>query len=194
MIEQLNYTLFHLINQYAGVNPVVDTLAILAAKYMPLIVVVGMIFLWIKNGKRTRDIVLYGFYAAILGLILNYLIGFVYFHPRPFMIPTGTLLFPYSADSSFPSDHSTLIFSMALLLTFFKETRIAGLIFLVLGLIGGFARVFSGLHFPFDILGSIPVALISAIIIYEIRNVFKPINDFIKGLYAKITALTIKKG
>jgi undecaprenyl-diphosphatase len=193
MIEQLNYTLFHLINQYAGVNPLVDTLAILAAKYMPLVVIVGMVVLWIKNGKRTRDIVLYGFYAAILGLLINYLIGFIYFHPRPFMVPTGTLLFPYSADSSFPSDHSTLIFSMAMILAYFKETRIAGLVFLVLGLIGGFARVFCGVHFPLDILGSLVVAAVCAVIIYQLRDVFTPLNEFIKGLYAKITGLT-KKG
>jgi undecaprenyl-diphosphatase len=193
MIEQLNYTLFHLINQYAGVNPLVDTLAKLAAKYMPLVVIVGMVVLWIKNGKRTRDIVLYGFYAAILGLLINYLIGFIYFHPRPFMVPTGTLLFPYSADSSFPSDHSTLIFSMAMILAYFKETRIAGLVFLVLGLIGGFARVFCGVHFPLDILGSLVVAAVCAVIIYQLRDVFTPLNEFIKGLYAKITGLT-KKG
>jgi len=194
MIEQINYTLFHLINQYAGLNPLLDTAAIFAAKYMPIVVIVGMVALWIKNGKRTRDIVLYGFYAAILGLLINYLIGFIYFHPRPFMVPIGTLLFPYPADSSFPSDHSTLIFSMAMMLAYFKETRIAGIIFLVLGFIGGFTRVFCGVHFPFDILGALPVALISVIIIYELRNKFTPLNEFIKGLYTKITGLIIKKG
>jgi undecaprenyl-diphosphatase len=192
MIEQLNYTLFHLINQYAGINPLVDTLAILTAKYMPIVVIVGMLMLWIKNGKRTRDIVLYGFYAAILGLLINYLIGFIYLHPRPFMVPIGTLLFPYPADSSFPSDHSTLIFSMAMMLIYFKETRIAGLIFLLLGFIGGFARVFCGVHFPFDILGALPAALISSIAVYELRNRFNPLNEFIKRLYTKITGLIVK--
>lgn len=189
MIEQLNFTLFHLINQYAGLNPLLDAVAVLTAKYMPLVVVIGMVILWIRNGKQTRDIVLYGFYAAIIGLLISYLIGLIYYHPRPFMIPTGTLLFSYPGDSSFPSDHSTIIFSIALMLSYFKETRIAGLIFLVLGVIGGIARVFSGVHFPLDIVGSLIVSLVSIIIILQLRNYLNPLNNMIKGVYEKITGI-----
>ena len=81
MIEQLNFAVFHLINQYAGMNQFLDTFMVLIAKYMPLLVVVGMIILWMFKGRKTRDIILYGFYAALIGLIINYLIGFVYYHP-----------------------------------------------------------------------------------------------------------------
>ena len=190
MIEQLNFTLFHLINQYAGINSVLDTAAVIAAKYMPLFVVVGMVILWIQNGKHTRDIVLYGFYAAIIGLLINYLIGLVYYHPRPFMIPTGTLLFSYPGDSSFPSDHSTIIFSMALMLIYFKETRIAGLIFLLLGVLGGIARVFAGVHFPLDIVGSLIVSVVSIMIILQLRNVLNPLNNLIKMVYDKIPGIS----
>jgi len=190
MIEQLNFTLFHLINQYAGINSVIDTAAVIAAKYMPLFVVVGMVILWIQNGKHTRDIVLYGFYAAIIGLLINYLIGLVYYHPRPFMIPTGTLLFSYPGDSSFPSDHSTIIFSMALMLIYFKETRIAGLIFLLLGVLGGIARVFAGVHFPLDIVGSLIVSVVSIMIILQLRNVLNPLNNLIKMVYDKIPGIS----
>ncbi|MTK64636.1 MAG: undecaprenyl-diphosphatase [Methanobacterium sp.] len=186
MIEQLNFALFHLINQYAGMSPAFDTLIVVLAKYMPLLVVVGMIVLWIFKDRKARDILLYGFYAAIIGLLINYLIGFVYYHPRPFVIPTGTLLFSYPADSSFPSDHSTIIFSMAIMLMYFKETRVAGLIFLVMGIIGGTARVFSGVHFPLDIAGSLLVSVISVFIILQLRNQLNPINNFIMTIYGKI--------
>ena len=42
MIEQLNFALFHLINQYAGLNPVFDSLAIFAAKYMPVVIILAL--------------------------------------------------------------------------------------------------------------------------------------------------------
>ena len=186
MIEQLNMSLFHLINQYAGLNPFIDTLAIFAAKYMPLIIVLGLIYLWIKRGDKTKDIVLYGVYAAVIGLLINYIIGLVYFHPRPFMIPTGTLLFSYPGDSSFPSDHTTLMLSLTFMLTYFRETRKMGLLFVVLGLIGGFARVFCGVHFPMDILGSVVVSLIITAVIFKFRNRLTHINKLFKGFYSKV--------
>jgi undecaprenyl-diphosphatase len=186
MIEQLNIALFHLINQYAGINPFFDTLAVFAAEYMPVVVILALIYLWIRKGDSTRDILLYGLYAAITGLIINYLIGLVYFHPRPSMLNLGTQLFPYPMDSSFPSDHTTLMVSIALMLIYFKETRIYGAIILILGLIGGFARVFSGIHFPFDIFGSVIVAIISTILIFYFKERFNPLNNVIKQIYSKL--------
>jgi undecaprenyl-diphosphatase len=179
MIEQLNMAWFHLINQYAGINPFVDIIAILAARYMPIIFVVVSIYLWIKKGTATKNIILYSAYAAIFGLIINYIVGLFYFHPRPFMIPVGTTLFPYPAETSFPSDHATFMLSIALMMIYFKETRKFGIILVILGLIGGFARVFSGVHFPFDIIGSVVVAVIVSLAIYYLKDRFTPLNKLI---------------
>jgi len=189
MIEQLNLALFHLINQYAGLNPVIDTLAIFAAEYMPVVVILALAILWIAKGNNTRDVILYGVYAAIIGLVINYIIGLVYFHPRPFMIGLGTQLFQYPAETSFPSDHTTFMVSIALMFLYFKETRVYGVILLILGLIGGFARVFSGVHFPLDILGSIMVSIISTLIIFQFKDRFNPLNMLIKEIYLKITGI-----
>jgi len=189
MIEQLNLALFHLINQYAGLNPVIDTLAIFAAEYMPIVVILALAILWIAKGNNTRDVILYGVYAAIIGLVINYIIGLVYFHPRPFMIGLGTQLFQYPAETSFPSDHTTFMVSIALMFLYFKETRVYGVILLILGLIGGFARVFSGVHFPLDILGSIMVSIISTLIIFQFKDRFNPLNMLIKEIYLKITGI-----
>ena len=194
MIEQLNFAMFHLINQYAGINPFLDASMVLIAKYMPLLVVLGMLILWVSRGRKSRDIVLYGFYAAIIGLIINYLIGFVYYHPRPFVIPTGTLLFSYPADSSFPSDHSTIIFAMALMLVYFKRTRLPGFLFLVLGIIGGTARVFAGVHFPLDIVGSLLVSLVSVFLVLKLRTRLDPLNDFVNKVYNKIPMVNNRGG
>jgi undecaprenyl-diphosphatase len=194
MIEQLNFTIFHLINQYAGLNPLTDSIGVILANYMPLVIILGLAYIWIRKEKKTRDIVLYAVYAAIIGLILNIIIGMIYFHPRPFMIPTGTLLFPFAPETSFPSDHTTLMVSLSLMLIYFKETRIYGIIFLILGFIGGIARIFSGVHFPLDILGSFVVSVIVTLFIYRFRDLFKPINDLITESYTKFMGKILKNG
>jgi len=187
MIEQLNIALFQLINQYAGINPIFDSITVFAAEYMPVVVILFMLYLWIRKGDNKHDILLYSVYAGITGLIINYLIGLVYFHPRPSMLHLGTQLFQYPTDSSFPSDHTTLMVSIALMLIYFRETRIYGIIILILGLIGGFARVFSGIHFPFDIFGSVIVAIISSVLIFHFKERFNSLNNLIKQIYSKIT-------
>ncbi|MEN6290643.1 MAG: undecaprenyl-diphosphatase [Methanobacterium sp.] len=192
MIEQLNMALFHMINQYAGLNPFADTMAILAAKYMPLIFVIVLIYLWIKKGTATKNIVLYSAYGGILGLFINYIIGLLYFHPRPFMLHAGTLLFPYSADSSFPSDHTTLMLSIALMLIYFKETKKIGIILAILGVIGGLSRVFAGVHFPLDIIGSLIVSIIISVVVYHFKGRFAPLNKYLINIY-HISMSKIKK-
>lgn len=187
MIEQFNIELFNFINQYAGVNPLIDTFAVFVAQYMPIVLTLGLIYLWIVKKKVTRNIILYAVYAAIIGLAINVIIGMFYYHPRPFMIPIGTQLFPYPAESSFPSDHTTMMASLSLMLIYFKETRNIGALFLALGLIGGFARIFSGVHFPLDILGSVVVSLFSTLLIYSIKDRLEFLNNFIQNIYHKLT-------
>jgi undecaprenyl-diphosphatase len=186
MIEHINVALFHLINQYAGMNPFVDTFVVLIAKYMPIIFVIVLLYIWIRKDNRYKDIALYSIYAAILGIVINYVIGLFYYHPRPFMVPVGTLLFSYPADSSFPSDHTTLLLSIAFVMTYFKETRKLGVVLIIVGLIEGIARVFAGLHFPFDILGSIVVAIIVSLVIYYFKDNLDPLNQIIRRIYSKI--------
>lgn len=186
MIEQLNIALFNFINQYAGVNPLIDTLAVFTAQYMPIVLIIGLSYLWIVKNKSTRNIILYAVYAAIIGLAINMIIGMIYFHPRPFMIPIGTQLFHYPAESSFPSDHTTMMVSLSLMLIYFKETRKIGAVFLALGLIGGFARIFSGVHFPLDILGSIVVSIFSTFLIFKMKERLNPLNSAIQNIYLKV--------
>lgn len=183
MIEQINRALFTLINQYAGLNPFIDGIAIIAAQYLPLIFIIWLVYLWIKKGDKHKNIVLYSIYAAVIGLIINFAIMHLYFHPKPFMVPVGTLLISVPAGNSFPSDYVTFMLSVALMMTYFKETMKAGMILIILGLIGGFAGVFCGVSFPFDIFGSAGVAIISTIIIYHFREKFVSLNQIFRLIY-----------
>jgi len=102
------------------------------------------------------------------------------------MVGIGTLLVPHAPETSFPSDHTTFMLSIAIMLIYFKNSRAQGITFLVLSLIGGISRVFCGLHFPLDIIGSIIIALLSSFLIYCIRQNLNPLNSFIISIFQKI--------
>jgi len=175
MIPDSNLTLFHLINSLAGRNHLLDTTMIFAAQDIIYFFCVYLVYLWFVKSKYRQEVLFAG-YAALLGLGINFFITLFYFHPRPFMIPTGLLLIAHLPETSFPSDHATLMFAISLMFLTFRELRGTGVIFFVLSFISGLARVYSGLHFPFDIAGSLFVALFSMGLLLTLKRYLIPVN------------------
>ncbi|MDA8164804.1 MAG: phosphatase PAP2 family protein [Desulfobacteraceae bacterium] len=63
---------------------------------------------------------------------------------------------------------------------------------LVLALLTGWGRVYSGLHFPFDIFGSVAVAAISAFLVVAFQPLLVPLNRKLVDLQNALR-LRIKK-
>lgn len=185
MFNQLNVGIFNFINQLAGRNIILDNIGIMLAKYLPFVFILILLYLWFKDIEY-KKIVLYSTYSAILGILLNFLITLFYFHPRPFMEHIGTLLINHIPDSSFPSDHTTFMLSIAFMFLYFKKTRNLGIVLSLLGILGGIARIFSGIHFPFDIFGSFIVAVIVSYAIFLSRTELHKINKLILNTYFKV--------
>lgn len=184
-VNQININIFNSINSFAGSNTVLDKIGIFTAEYLPLIFILVLIFLWFRN-KEYKISVLYCVYSTILGLSLNFLITLLYFHPRPFMDKFGVLLTKHAPETSFPSDHTTFMLSIAFMFLYFKKTRTIGIILSMIALVGGISRVFIGVHYPFDIFGSIVVALISSYIIFISKEKLQKFNNLIINLYYKV--------
>ncbi|MCX9011973.1 MAG: undecaprenyl-diphosphatase [Candidatus Methanoperedens sp.] len=176
MMTNLNLALFHIINELAGKNYILDTAAIFAAEYLIYVFSIYLVFLWFMRSKYRQE-VLFAVYASLLGLGMNFIIALFYFHPRPFMISAGTLLIAHAPETSFPSDHATLMFAISLMLLTFRDLRRAGAILFLLSFIGGLARVYTGLHFPMDIAGSLFVALFSTGLLLFLKRYLVPINS-----------------
>lgn len=197
MLEELNYSLFSSINKFAGYNPIFDTTAELIAEYLPFLFILVMLYYWFfKKDDTFRINLLSVGWSTLLALLVNFLITLFYFHPRPFMIHMGKLLIPHGTETSFPSDHATFMFSIAFAFIIHDEFRIIGIVFSLFALIGGMARVFLGVHFPFDIAGSMGVSLISSIIIYALKDLILPMNkrlvEFYKNLLSRLDPKYLK--
>ncbi len=102
------------------------------------------------------------------------------------MVPTGVLLIAHAPETSFPSDHTTLMFAMSLMLLTFKDLRSKGMILFVLSLIGGLARVYTGLHFPMDIIGSLFVAQVSTGLLLALKQYLIPVNCVLVAYFENI--------
>ncbi len=185
----MNKEIFLFINSFAGKNHILDLIMISAAKSIPYIFILALFYLWFSKRKNET---LFAGYASILGIIINDIIRHIYFHPRPFMEHLGTMLIQHKASSSFPSNHTTFTMSIALMLLTFKSTRILGIVLTILALWCGIARIYVGVHWPFDILGSITVSIIAVIIIVLLKNPLQKLNNFIINIWNKILRIENK--
>jgi undecaprenyl-diphosphatase len=171
MISDLNVYLFGLINGTAGKDPVLDGAMIFIAGYLVFVIPVFLIYLWFKGSKtdENKKEALFVLVSVLTSLAIAWGTTLIYFHPRPFMIGLGTELVPHAPETSFPSDHATAMFSVAFSLIFLKEYK-KGVVFFILSLLVGLARIFCGIHFPFDIIGSVFVSLAGAGIVFTARE------------------------
>jgi len=189
-LTTLNQKIFLNINSYVGENHTIDFLMVTIAEYMPYIFIGLLFYLWFNNRKNEA---LYSGYATLLGVGINLLIGVFYFHPRPFMDSMGVALLSHKPENSFPSDHTTFVVSIALILLSFKSTRILGMVATIFALWSGVARVYCGVHYPFDIIGSIIVSIIAVVVITILKDRLIVLNSFIISIWNRIFHINCQK-
>lgn len=110
--------------------------------------------------KKTRKAGIY----ALVSLLLTFLIGNIALkhlvaRVRPYDAIAGLhSLVPSLSDYSFPSAHTSISFSVALIYyhCFSKKT---GILFLILAALIALSRLYVGVHYPTDILGGFVLAL-----------------------------------
>jgi len=139
-VEELNRSLFLMINASADPAPGALLLAMIVAKWLMYGVPLLLAALWLWGARTTRSTTLAAVLGIVIALLCNLLIGLVWMHPRPFMIGLGHNFLPHAAESSFPSDHAVVFFALGL--AFIGGTlRKAGVLLVLLGLAVGWACI-----------------------------------------------------
>lgn len=137
--------------------------ATVAADYVIFLVPLALIAMWCWGGRVQRECALKICLVALVALGINQLLALGYPHPRPAQMGIGHTFIAHAADSSFPSDHATVFAAMAFTLLFASPKWMAGWIFLILGVIVAWARIYLGVHFPIDMLGAVAVVMVAYI-------------------------------
>lgn len=173
-LEHANQALFLVINAPAHPDTFMIGLATVFAQYaIWLLPALGLLAGW-RGTRQVRRVWILATVAAVIGLLVNLAIGQVWPHPRPFMIGVGFTHIAHAPDASFPSDHLTVLWSAAFALLWNPMGRRAGAMLALLGLPMAWGRIYLGVHFPFDMAGSLLVGMSAAWAAYGVAALYMP--------------------
>jgi undecaprenyl-diphosphatase len=169
----MNDALLRAINGLAG-NRVLDPVMRIAATdliFVALATVVVLCVLRLRAGDwhpvaRTAA-------ALLLTFGLGVLAGAVHAERRPFETHSLHIVVTHAPGQSFPSDHATAAFGVALATLVFLS-RSWGLLLTFVAMMIGFSRIYDGVHYPSDILGGAVVAVLGVAVAIVLAQPRRP--------------------
>jgi undecaprenyl-diphosphatase len=196
MLEQYNQHLFSYINAPAVLSGSQLLVATTIAERLIWLIPAGLILLWLLGSAGNRQAAIKASLAAGCALLVNQGLALIWFHPRPFMIGVGHTFLNHVPDSSFPSDHVTLMLSSGLALITSRSTTARGIGWTLVVLTPGvaWARIFLGVHYPFDMLGALAVAAVVTMLVntragrVSCRHVTTVAETVYRRLFGKLIA------
>jgi len=135
-----------------------------------------------RNGRH--GVAAAGF-SALLALGVAHVIDSLWDRPRPYEMHPGDahLLIAPSPDPSFPSDHPTAAYALAIAILL--RHRKAGMVALTLATVIAVSRVALGTHYPTDLIGGAALGGLAALTlrIAPVREPLHKLADWAGALY-----------
>ena len=179
MIELMNFDnqITTAINSLAGRYVALDFATIVFAKYVIFLLVLSIAVSWFARTDRAtwRFRAISCGLAVIAGLVLNQGILLFLSRVRPYNLSVTHLIVEKSTDPSYPSDHATVAFAIALMLILLRD-RFA-VPYLILAACVALARVFVGVHFFSDVAGGAMTALIGTVVVRKLYKSNSRLNN-----------------
>lgn len=165
-----NRHLFELLNAAPGLDGLHLGCARFLAEWVIYLIPLSMAVSWLRGASPTRRELLRILAAVMVSLTAAQVVAHLWPQARPFALHLGTQYLTHSMDPGMPSDHVTVIWTIALWALTSERFGLWGFPLLALGLVVGWSRVYLGVHFPFDILAAFPVALCGVVIVRTLRR------------------------
>lgn len=181
----MEWSILHALNEFllrhdAVEDPLVLYINLSEALFAATLAVVFAL----AHGSRWREwrrAALAAALSAGLALAAGAIVSGIVDRPRPFVADPGRLhLFvSHSADASFPSDHATAAFAIAVAILLRK--RAWGIAVLVLAAILSVGRVAVGVHYPSDVLAGAVLGAAAALALWApaLRGRVDALSDFL---------------
>jgi undecaprenyl-diphosphatase len=146
-----------------------------------------------RNGRH--GVAAAGF-SALLALGVAQVIGSLWDRPRPSEAHPADahLLLAPSPDPSFPSDHATAAYAIAVAILL--RYRKGGVLALILATLVAVSRVALGTHYPTDVLGGAALGTLAALLLWSppIRRPLHRLADQTGALYDRATGSLRRQG
>ncbi len=168
--------MFEWIQSVTG-NPILDGIMEVAAVYLIYVIPLALIGLWLARWKRPAVVL---FLATLLAIIASYGLGELYAHDPPHLQGYEVLL-ENEPENAFPSNHAAAIFGFAFGAIYTGFRRFSAIALLVAVLLG-VARIYTGLHFPIDIAGGVLAGAIGVLVVSLARSYVDRVADIAVSL------------
>lgn len=174
-----NLQLFELINAGPGIGAAPLAVARFLATQTNMLVLLVLAFVWVRGAHSARRELLEMLLAYAIASALAMALLHLWPQPRPAALHLGAQYLEHAATPGLPSHHVVFLWSLGLSALGTRRLAVLALPLLAAGLLVGWSRVFLGVHFPYDVLAALPVALIGAAAARSLRRAAVP-------LYARI--------
>ncbi|QYR19522.1 undecaprenyl-diphosphatase [Paenibacillus sp. sptzw28] len=159
-ISQMDYSIFEIINNLAGRMPWLDAVMRFFASDGSYLFYAGIIVYWFSRTSDCRRMVGEALVSACAAFGIGVVLSHLFYRDRPFVVHHVTQLIGHPANASFPSDHAIGAFVIATSIYMFR--RRDGLIWLLIAACIAFSRVWTGVHYPLDVIAGAIIGIGSA--------------------------------
>ncbi|MCJ8014902.1 undecaprenyl-diphosphatase [Paenibacillus sp. KQZ6P-2] len=178
-IGQLDYQLFQSINEWASSASFLNPVMIFLAKDAFYLFFIGLLVYWFTRSDKNRRMVVESAIATCVGLGISFILGHLFYRDRPFVAHTVHQLIDHAVNASFPSDHAIGAFAIATSIALFRKKD--GIVWLILAGLIAFSRVWTGVHYPGDIVAGALIGVMVSSVVHQVLLQSKTLSGWVNA-------------
>lgn len=172
------------VNAPAGTHAVLDQIMLAITHYgVPLLILAVVLQWWSRSDRlHVRHACVAAGLSFLIGLGLNQIVLLFVHRIRPYDAGVSHLIVERSADWSFPSDHATASFAIALVFLL-QGLRGRAAALLIAAVAVGVSRIYVGTHYVTDILGGAATAAVAALVVRALYREGTRLDRMVTGIF-----------